>query len=77
MPWSVERKGSVMRVSITVPVLNEWEALLDKVMASLDPSPLAIYVPAIIQGASSTDADLLRLFCTVVGSLGIPILPPG
>jgi len=76
MPWSVERDDSVLTVSITAPMASEWEALLDEVNGNLDPTPLAIYVPAILEGASSIDDDLLRMFCVILGSLGIPILPP-
>ena len=49
---------------------------MDEVNGNLDPTPLAIYVPAILEGASSIDDDLLRMFCVILGSLGIPILPP-
>jgi hypothetical protein len=75
MPWSVERADHSLNVFITAPMAGEWEALLEDVRGKLDPSPLAIFVPSTIDGGSSTDADLLRLFCAAVGSLDIPIVP--
>jgi hypothetical protein len=53
---------------------SEWEAVLDDVKGNPDPTPLAICVPTILECASSIDADLLELFCVILGSLGIQIL---
>jgi hypothetical protein len=75
MPWSIERDQSVLRVEVHAPMGDEWEALLDAVVAKLDPAPLAIYLPARLPSASEEDAEMLKMLWETVGARGIPIMP--
>jgi hypothetical protein len=73
MPWSVQRKGSTLRVEISVPIEN-WEALMDEIQANLKPVPKAIVLPSEVPGASATDKDLLKMLWAALVPEGIP--PP-
>jgi hypothetical protein len=76
MPWSIERTGSALHVTISVPMDGEREPLMDEVQANLAPKPLAIHLPSKIEGATKTDGDMLKVLWDALGSLGIPLLPP-
>jgi len=54
---------------------DEWEALIAAVEAELDPTPLAVYLPARIPSASETDAEMLKLLWQTIGERGILIMP--
>jgi hypothetical protein len=75
MPWSVERRESALHVTVSPPMVGEWEALMDAIEASLTPRPLAIHLPSKIPGATRTDAGLLKMLWQALGSLDIPLLP--
>jgi hypothetical protein len=76
MPWTLERERQTLHIHIAAPMRGEWESLMDAVHASLDPRPLAIYLPARIPSSSKVDADMLRVLWQALGDLGIPLLPP-
>ena len=76
MTWSVERIGSALHVSITMPMTGEWEALLDGIQANLKPKPLAIHIPSKVPGATKDDEEMLRLVWDSLASAAIPLLPP-
>ena len=76
MTWSVERVGSALHVSISVPMTGEWDALLDEVQANLEPKPLAIHIPSKVPGATEDDQEMLRVMWVSLSSAGIPLLPP-
>jgi hypothetical protein len=76
MPWSVERVGSGLHVHVAMPMIGEWEAVMDEVQANLDPRPLAIHIPSKMAGATNTDTDMLKMLWDALGSHGIPLLPP-
>jgi hypothetical protein len=75
MGWDVARVGSSIHVTIALPI-GDWEALYDDVRAHLEPRPSAITLPRELPDATKTDAEMLQMLWMVLGSQGIPLLPP-
>ncbi len=76
MPWKIQREASAVRVQIEAPMGGEWERLMDEIQATLQPVPLAVYLPSKVQGGTKTDADMLKILWQSLVDLGIPILNP-
>jgi hypothetical protein len=74
MPWSVHRSDPTVRVDISLPV-EDWDALLDEIQASLQPMPKAIFLPATLANATPLDLDLLNKLWSTLRSQGMPLRP--
>lgn len=76
MPWVIQREGMTLRVQIDPPMVDEWDDLMDEIRVRLVPKPLAVYLPSRIEGATPTDADMLKVLWKTLTDIGIPVLPP-
>ncbi len=76
MPWVIQREGLTLRVQIDPPMVDDWDDLMDEIRVRLVPKPLAVYLPSRIEGASQTDADMLKVLWRTLADIGIPVLPP-
>jgi hypothetical protein len=71
--WSITRDGSTMHLDIQMPVAD-WGELLDSVQAALEPRPNAVVLPSSIEGATATDAQMLRVLWDALASVAVPLV---
>jgi len=76
MPWHIRRDADALRVHIEVPMLTDWEALLDAIKAKVGSAELPVALPSSLPGSSNTDALMLKLLAVTLTAAGIIIVTP-
>lgn len=76
MPWSIERHGYSLEISISLPMEGQWVRLMDELQANLHPLPKIARIPARMEGATPTDIEMLQRTWRSLQDLGIVIQTP-